>query len=95
MTTEEARRKAAVSRLKAKRAFTQNVASYVIINSFLVALWFVTSNNDGQRGYFWPIWVILGWGIGLASHAWAVYGRGGITEDQIQREMQRGGDVVE
>ena len=41
-------------------------------------------------GYFWPIWVILGWGIGIVFHAWTVFGQKPITEDDVQREMQRG-----
>jgi hypothetical protein len=83
-------RSAAVRRLKAKRGFMQNLASYVIVNVFLIIVWAASG-----AGYFWPIWVIGGWGIGLASHAWAVYGRKGITEADIEREMQRGGDMIE
>jgi hypothetical protein len=35
--------------------------------------------------------VLAGWGIGLAFNAWDAYGRGnrGITEEEIQREMDR------
>jgi hypothetical protein len=29
----------------------------------LIAVWAITG-----MGYFWPIWVILGWGMGIASH---------------------------
>ena len=36
----------------------------------LVAIWALTG-----AGYFWPIWPMLGWGIGVASHASAVRGR--------------------
>ena len=41
-------------------------------------------------GHFWPVWVILGWGIGLARHAWCAYGERPITEEEILREMKRG-----
>jgi class 3 adenylate cyclase len=37
---------------------------YAAVNLFLVAIWALTGG-----GYFWPIWVILGWGLGLACHA--------------------------
>jgi hypothetical protein len=33
----------------------------------LVLIWAVTG-----AAYFWPIWPILGWGIGVLSHAAAV-----------------------
>lgn len=85
--TEDALRKQAIDRLKSKRAFQQNVVAYVVVNLFLVGVWYFT---DG--GYFWPAWVMLGWGIGVVMHAWDVYGRKPITESEIKREMERGQD---
>jgi hypothetical protein len=36
------------------------------------------------------VWVIGGWGIGLAFQAYGAYGRKhGITEGEISEEMQR------
>src|SRR3954468_21699593 len=37
---------------------------YASVNLFLVAIWAVSGG-----GYFWPVWSILGWGIGLGCHA--------------------------
>jgi eukaryotic-like serine/threonine-protein kinase len=37
---------------------------YLAVNAFLIAIWAITGG-----GYFWPIWVILGWGLGVAIHA--------------------------
>jgi hypothetical protein len=39
------------------------VTAFVAVNVLLVAVWAVTG-----AGYFWPVWPMLGWGIGLASH---------------------------
>jgi hypothetical protein len=39
-------------------------------------------------GFFWPVFLILGWGIGLVFHVWDVY-RGEPSEDQIRREITR------
>ena len=58
---------------------------YLAVNATLVAIWAITS--DG--GLFWPIFPILGWGIGLAANAWDVYGRKPITEDEIRQEQER------
>ena len=90
MTEEYNARDAAIRRLKAKRGFQANLVTYVIVNAFLIGVWAVTSKG----GYFWPIWVLLGWGFGLAMHAWSIYGTKPITEDQIQREMDKGDGVA-
>jgi hypothetical protein len=82
--TEEERRGAAVKRLKDKRDFRNHVAAYVLVNALLVAIWAFSGG-----GYFWPIWVIIGWGVGLAFNAWAVYFERPITEDDIRKEMER------
>jgi hypothetical protein len=33
------------------------------------------------------VFPIFGWGIGLGVHAWSVYGRRDITEEEIAREI--------
>ena len=82
---EDPRRAAAIERLKAKRDFTMNVVSYVVVNAALIVIWALSDSDS-----FWPIWVIGGWGIGLIFHAWTVFGQKPITEADVQREMQRG-----
>ena len=85
MSNTEDRRKAAIGRLKAKRDFRNHVAIYVIVNAGLILIWALSG-----AGYFWPIWPIAGWGIGLAFNAYAVYIQKSITEDEIRAEMERG-----
>ena len=89
MGSEDQQRQAAIERLQAKRGVKANLASYVAVNALLVAIWAL-----GGGGFFWPIWVMVFWGFGLAMHAWTVYGRRGITEDDIAREMRKGGDDI-
>lgn len=89
MENEEERRKAALERLKNKRAWWQNVVSYVVVNAFLVGVWALTG-----AGYFWPAWVMAGWGIGVVMHAWTAFGQKPITEADVQEEMKRGGQAV-
>ena len=84
MNNQDDRREAAVKRVKAKRDFKNHIAAYVIVNTLLVAIWAFSGG-----GYFWPIWVIAGWGVGLALNAWTVYFERPITEDEIRREMER------
>ena len=82
--SEQELRKLAVSRLKKKRDFRTHVVIYVIVNAMLVGIWAVTG-----AGFFWPVFPILGWGIGVGANAWDVYGRKPITEDEVQRETER------
>ena len=39
--------------------------------------------------YFWPIWVIGGWGVGLALHAWDTFLRKPVTEADVDAELTR------
>jgi hypothetical protein len=78
-------REQALTRLKKKRDFRSHLFIYVAVNAMLVVIWAITS--DG--GLFWPIFPMLGWGIGVAANAWDVYGRGPITEEEIRREAER------
>ena len=78
-------REAALARLKGKREFRTHVAVYVIVNTMLVVIWALSG-----QGYFWPVWPILGWGVGLALHGWTVFYEKPISEEEIRREMERG-----
>lgn len=73
----------AVKRLKAKRDFSGHVIAYLTVNLLLVAIWYTTS-----QGFFWPVFVIFGWGIGVAMNAWEVYSPPA-TEEQVAAEMER------
>jgi Domain of unknown function (DUF1707)/2TM domain len=42
----------------------EHVRAYVAVNVMLVAIWALTG-----AGYFWPIWPILGWGVGVVADA--------------------------
>jgi len=77
-------RAAAIKRLSARRDFGMHLVTYVIVNIGLVVIWFATGH-----GYFWPGWVLGGWGIGVVLHAWDVYGRRPISEQDIVKEMDR------
>jgi hypothetical protein len=81
---EQARREAAIERIKERREFGTHVFVYLAVNTLLVVVWAVSSG-----GYFWPVWPIAGWGIGLVIHAWETFRRP-ISEEAIRREMEKG-----
>jgi adenylate cyclase len=72
----------AIKRIRAKRAFGIHATVYVAVNLFLIAVWAITS-----RGYFWPIWPLLGWGVGLGIHYSTAFHRRPISDDEIRREL--------
>lgn len=81
----ENQRQWAVSRIRAKRAFWMHLAMYFLVNTLLVVIWAVTTTD-----YFWPVWPLLGWGVGVAAHAVTIgVGTSEITEDRIAREIER------
>jgi hypothetical protein len=77
-------------RIAKKRAgFKKNLASYIIINGFLWALWFFTEGRyEGEDMMIpWPIWCTLGWGIGVAFSYYGAYHND--KETDTMREYQK------
>jgi hypothetical protein len=84
----------AIKRLRDKRGLQAHLIAFSTVNLFLVALWYFTT--DG--GFFWPMFPIFGWGIGVIFHVWDVYWPEAFSESQVEREMSRlrdRGDRVE
>lgn len=72
-------------RVERKRKFAGDVIAYVVVNAFLIGVWAVSG-----FGYFWPGWVLAGWGVLLVLDAWNVYFRRPITDADIERELRQG-----
>jgi hypothetical protein len=53
------------------------------VNLLLVAIWFTTGSS-----FFWPIFIILGWGIGLAFNIYDVVSPEP-GPDEVHEEMER------
>lgn len=78
-------RERAVARLKKKRDFRTHLVVYVLVNAFLVLIWAMTTPD----GVFWPVFPMVGWGIGVVMNAWDVYFADEFSEETIQREIER------
>ena len=54
-----------------------------MVNALLVAIWALSGAE-----FFWPVFSILFWGIGVIFNGWnAYYERKPISEEEIRREM--------
>jgi hypothetical protein len=83
LDTDDDLRDRAILVLRKKSDLRAHLLAYVLINGFLVGIWAVTG-----AGFFWPVFPIMGWGIGVAFNVWDVYRRQAPTEEQVHREME-------
>jgi hypothetical protein len=59
---------------KRRASFKTHFGTYLVVNGFLWAIWFFTTNDNNYTSRFpWPMWSTLGWGIGLLSHYLRAY----------------------
>ena len=84
-THEDELRERALKHLKKRRDFFAHLLVYLMVNAFLVAIWAATGSND----FFWPIFPIVGWGIGLVMNAWDAFRDDEFGEGAIRREIDR------
>lgn len=78
----------AKKRIEAKMGFYTHLTVYVAAILVLAVINFLTSSST-----IWFQWPMLGWGIGVALHAAAVFvfpDRRAITEKMIEKEMNKG-----
>lgn len=79
----------AAKRVKELKGFYGNLISYALVIPFLI---FVNLYTSPQYHWFW--WPMLGWGIGLASHAFQVFGISNNWEEkQIQKILAKEKEV--
>jgi two-component system, LytTR family, sensor kinase len=90
--TQDERLERAKKRVKDLREFYTSLTTYVIVMSFL---FFIDYSSGGG---WWVYWPAMGWGIGLAFHAFRVFGpsTGSKWEQRkIKEYMERDGDQDE
>ena len=78
-------RETAIAQLRKKRDLQAHLIAYGTVNLLIIGIWFATTPG----GFFWPMFPLLGWGIGLIFHVWDVVSPEAFSEARIEREMQR------
>ncbi len=86
-STPEVLRDQALQRLKKRRDFKAHLFVYVLVNAVVWTIWTIIGVSS-HSWWPWPVFITLGWGIGLVMNAWDVYIRKPITEDELQREIE-------
>ena len=81
-TTENLAYEKAVKRVKELKGFYGNLISYCIVIPFLIIVNLITSPK-----YLWFYWPMLGWGIGVISHAMQVFAVGKNWEEKKIQEI--------
>jgi hypothetical protein len=81
---DTALRQVALGRLKKRSDFWLHLMIYLMVNGFLVIIWAMTG-----MPFFWPVFPIFGWGIGVAANAWDAFLRREPTESELQHEVER------
>ena len=78
-------RKRAARRIRNRREFHRHLVIYLLVNALVIAVWAMTSPG----GFFWPVFLIAAWGIGLVMHGWDAYVDPEISDAEIDREIAR------
>lgn len=75
------RRRAAQQRA-ARMSVNIHLAAYLAGSLLMLGIWLAVGLGGGGW-YFWPVWPIMGWGIGVASHAIPVWAHGSMSPARI------------
>ena len=71
-------------RAGAKLGFYIHLVAYIAVNLLLVVINFSTTPQ-----YLWFKWPLLGWGIGLFSHWFAVFVGSKVMQHLVERELEK------
>jgi hypothetical protein len=86
MPTDDELRQLARESAKEKVGFYTHFAAYVVVNLFLITIWWLTT---GPGSFPWWIFITFFWGIGIVSHYIGAFHGGAYTERMAEREYQR------
>ena len=70
-----------------RASFRRHLATYVILNTVFWVLWYFTQDAGEPGGLPWPVWPMLGWGIGVAFHYASAYLA--TSDDAVEKEYDK------
>jgi len=87
MIDEKELEKRAREHVEAQKGFYVHLMTYVIVNLGLFGINWATRGHYGAWWFYWPL---FGWGIGLATHAFNVFGVLALfTSDWEERQVKK------
>jgi hypothetical protein len=75
---------------QSRAEFKMHVTVYAIVVAMLWMIWLFTG---GVGAYPWPLWPMLGWGIGLLFHYFGVFRFGNAAENEYEK-LKKENDVL-
>jgi len=86
----------AARKVRQRIEFYWHLASYVIVNGFLIAIYLFSSVAIEGLYYPWFIWPMMAWGVGLLFHYLSVFVFSSTYDQQkmIDAEMRRMGATM-
>jgi len=69
----------------ARLGMRAHMAAYILGSLLMLGIWAAVGLSSGAW-YFWPVWPILGWGVGLLGHVIPVRA---VLEAQSRRPLRR------
>ena len=78
-------------RIAKKRAdFKRHLTTYVLVNGFLWLIWWFTiGRHNFNAGLPWPVWPMLGWGLGLGFQYANAYSGSADKHNAIEQEYEK------
>ena len=71
------------TQLQRWRDFLSQVVAFSVANVVFIGVWWVQG-----KGFFWPIYPLLGWGVGISFQHFGQVLRGQITEYDVRRKLR-------
>ena|SRR5258706_9568037 len=74
-----------------RASFKDHLGTYIVINVFFWLLWYFSADPITNNDLPWPVWSMLGWGIGLVFH-WLeayVYPESNAVEREYEKLKQQ------
>ena len=72
------------------RDFGSQVLAYGIGSLVFIVIWAAEG-----RGFFWPMYPLLVWGLGLSVQHFNVVIRGQITDEEVRRKLNKNGGTLQ